>query len=258
MKIGVYDSGIGGLSVLQELMLALPGVEFIYYADVDHVPYGEKSREEIICFADLAVRFLLEQQVQAIVVACNTATSAAISTLRARYTLPILGMEPAIKPALQCSNGKRVLLLATPLTLREAKLQHLIAEVDKAHLVDVQAMPCFVRFAEQGQFHTDEVYAYCCRQLEKYQADEYSAVVLGCTHFNYFKDTLRRRFPEPVRFVDGCQGTSRNLVHILQEQRLLEYGEQSVVYYMSGRPADSQQLSFINKCLQHLHNMREI
>ena len=122
MKIGFYDSGIGGLSVLQTAMEMLPNEEFIYYADTDHVPYGEKSNDEILAFARRAVDFLIAKDAKAIVIACNTATSVAAKYLRAVHTLPIIGMEPAVKPAVEEKNHKRILVSATPVTIREKKL----------------------------------------------------------------------------------------------------------------------------------------
>lgn len=235
MKIGLFDSGIGGLTVLHQAMITLPGEEFIYYADTDHVPYGTKPREEIIRYIDEAVRFLIEKEVKAVVIACNTATSVAIDYLRQKYSLPILGMEPAVKPAVQKYGSKRVMVIATPLTVREEKLQNLLRQVDDNHKVDLLALPKLVQFAESGQFDTREVEEYLRQELESYRPEDYSSLILGCTHFNFFKDTLRKIFPEDVAFIDGSVGTVNHLKNILQERGQLENGKSGVEYYMSGR-----------------------
>lgn len=235
MKIGIFDSGIGGLTVLHQAMLTLPKEDFIYYADTDNVPYGTKSRVEIIGFADRAVDFLVKQDVKAVVIACNTATSAAIDYIRGKYSLPILGMEPAIKPAVKRCNGKRVMVIATPLTVREEKLHNLIQQVDDEHVVDLLPMPELVTFAEAGKYDSPEVYEYLKRELAGYELENYSALILGCTHFNYFKDTYRRIFPKEVAFIDGSVGTVNHLKHILEEKGLLEENQGTVEYYESGR-----------------------
>ncbi len=235
MKIGIFDSGIGGLTVLHQALLTLPKEDYIYYADTDHVPYGTKTRDEIIGYVDRAVDFLIGKGVKAIVIACNTATSTAADYVRSKYRLPILGMEPAVKPAVAKSNGKRVMVIATPVTVREEKLRNLIQQVDDEHRVDLLALPGLVKFAEAGQFEGAEVEEYLRKELESYELGHYSALILGCTHFNYYKDTYRRIFPSEVVFVDGSEGTVNHLKRTLEERRLLEKNHGSVEYYTSGR-----------------------
>lgn len=243
MKIGIFDSGIGGLTVLHQAMLTLPKEDFIYYADTDNVPYGTKSRDEIIGYVDRAVEFLVKKGVKAIVIACNTATSAAIDYIRGKYSLPVLGMEPAVKPAVERCNGKRVMVIATPLTVKEEKLHNLIQQVDDEHIVDLLSMPGLVTFAEGGLFDSPRVEEYLRKELAGYELDNYSALILGCTHFNYFKDTYRRIFPENVAFIDGSVGTVNHLKHILEDKGLLEENQGMVEYYVSGRQiTDNSQL----------------
>jgi glutamate racemase len=235
LKIGILDSGIGGLTVLYQALLTLPNEDYIYYADTDNVPYGIKTKDEIIGYVDKAVDFLIGKGVQAIVIACNTATSMAADYVRNKYRLPILGMEPAVKPAVAKSNGKRVMVIATPVTVREEKLRNLIQQVDDEHRVDLLALPGLVKFAEADQFEGAEVEEYLRKELESYELEQYSALIMGCTHFNYFKDTYRRIFPRDVVFVDGGEGTVNHLKRILEERRQLEKNHGSVEYYTSGR-----------------------
>jgi glutamate racemase len=256
LKIGIFDSGIGGLTVLHQALLTLPKEDFIYYADTDHVPYGTKSREEIICYVDQAVSFLVGKGVKAIVIACNTATSAAVDYIRQNYSLPVLGMEPAVKPAVARSNGKRVMVIATPVTVREEKLHNLIKQVDDEHIVDLLAVPKLVTFAETAQFDVPEVEAYLRKELAPYQLDNYSALILGCTHFNYFKDTYRKIFPEDVVFIDGSVGTVNYLKCILEERGLLENNTGTVEYYRSGRPINTKpELEYLERLHERLDRM---
>ncbi len=251
MKIGIFDSGIGGLTVLHQALLTLPKEDYIYYADTDNVPYGTKRREEIVGYVDQAVEFLVGKGVKAIVIACNTATSTAIDYVRSKYSLPILGMEPAVKPAVASSNGKRVMVIATPITVREEKLRNLIEQVDDDHRVDLLALPGLVRFAEAGLFEGEEVERYLRKELDAYELENYSALILGCTHFNYFKDTYRKIFPKEVAFIDGSVGTVNYLKKILTEKKQLGNNHGIVEYYMSGRPV------YREEELEHLARLHE-
>ena len=158
MKIGIFDSGIGGLSVLYEAMQLLPHEQFIYYADEKHVPYGEKTREEIIGYVDEIIQFMIDHDCKAIVIACNTATSAAVALMRKKYDIPIIGMEPAVKKAVDLYGNQKVLVCATPITVKGKKMLDLVERVDKDHLVDLVALPKLVRFAEKQEFNSDEEY----------------------------------------------------------------------------------------------------
>ncbi|MBH1941931.1 glutamate racemase [Mobilitalea sibirica] len=235
MKIGFFDSGIGGLTVLHQALSEVPADEFIYYADTDHVPYGTKSREEIIAYVDSAVNFLVCQEVAAIVIACNTATSAAIDTMRSKYRIPILGMEPAVKVAVKNASNKRIMIIATPLTVREEKLHNLLKQVDEERKVDLLPLPKLVLFAEEGQFNTEEVERYLVEELSRFNLDDYSTLVLGCTHFNYFKDTLRKVLPEDIVFIDGIQGTINHLKNVLGINGVSKEGIPLIQYFKSGR-----------------------
>jgi glutamate racemase len=130
MSIGVFDSGIGGLTVLKEAIKLMPHENYFYYADTKHVPYGTKPKDEVAGYIFDAVDFFARQGVEALVVACNTATSIAINDLRVKYSFPIIGMEPAVKPAVEKVDHRRVLVLATPITVKEKKLHDLVERLD--------------------------------------------------------------------------------------------------------------------------------
>ncbi len=243
MKIGFFDSGIGGISVLYHALKSLPQEEFLYYADGDHVPFGGKTREEICSYTYDGLKFLFDHGVDVAVVACNTATSAAIEYVRASFDKPILGMEPAVKPAVQHAAGKRVLVTATPFTIREERLHHLVRLVDKEHLVTLKALPELVNFAERGEFDSPAVRDYFLKEFSDLDLEDYGELVLGCTHFTYFRKVLSSILGPDVELIDGNQGTVRHLVELVQD--LPTAGHRSVRFFISGRPVtDEKTLKF--------------
>ena len=241
MKIGIFDSGIGGLSVLHQAMITMPEADYIFYADVDNVPYGEKTKEEVRKLVDHAVGFLVDKGCQAIVLACNTATSAAISYLREKYKLPIIGIEPAVKPAVEHihESGKRVMVVSTPVTAKGEKLKKLVDKYDNKHIVDVVALPKLVRFAQDDDFDSSDVTDYLKSEFAPYNLNDYSELVLGCTHFNYFKDSFSKLFPDDLEMVDGNTGVSNNLKNTVVKKGIFKEEDKgkkgTVEYYYSDR-----------------------
>jgi glutamate racemase len=235
MRIGFFDSGIGGLSVLYEALRQLPREDYLYYADDANVPYGNKSREDIRCCVIEAVDFLAGMDIAALVVACNTATSAAIQDIRRKYRFPIIGMEPAVKPAVKSVDGKRVLVFATPLTLRESKFMVLLNQVDIHNTVDYLPLQELVTFAESCQFDRTVILTYLKERLKDYDLNRYGAVVLGCTHFPFFKNHIREFFPKGTVIVDGNRGTICNLKNTLTSMGRIHEGSGQVTYYRSGK-----------------------
>ena len=253
MKIGMFDSGIGGLTVLHTAIRMLPQEAYFYYADTDHVPYGTKSVEEIRRFSAEAVDFLQKQGCDAVVIACNTATSAAASYLREKYTIPVIGIEPAVKPAVEHGGNKRILVIATPLTTREKKLHDLIERVDEAHQVDLLALPRLVEFAERGEFDSPAVCDYLKEMLKDVDPGQYGTLVFGCTHFNHFANALAQILGDGIAMIDGSEGTIRYLKRRMEESQKASEGALSVQYYQSGRKVeDPATLTFYETVLNHL------
>ena len=209
MKIAFFDSGIGGLSVLAEALRRFSGAEFLYFADEDHVPYGTKSKAEIVRLSLDAVGFLVAHGADAVVVACNTATSAAISELRGAFSVPVIGMEPAVKLAADSFGARPTLLIATPLTIAGEKLARLVGRLECETWS--LPLPCLVEFAQDLEFDSPAVRAYLREELGKFELARLGSLVLGCTHFNYFKDVLREILPPHVRIIDGIDGTLNRL-----------------------------------------------
>jgi glutamate racemase len=216
LNIGIFDSGIGGKTVLNEAQKLLPNEQFIYFADTRHTPYGTKTVEQVREFVFSAIDELVKKDIKALVIACNTATSIAIEDLRKRYSFPIVGMEPAVKPAINCSNGKRTLVLATPITVAEPKLQDLIKDLHSEDKVDLLALPKLVELAEKDIFSGAQVEEYLQMEFSKLDVKQYGSVVLGCTHFVYYKDIIQKFF-QNADVVDGNKGTVERLKSVLQE-----------------------------------------
>ncbi len=259
MNIGIFDSGIGGMTLLHQAMVTLPKENFIFYADTDHVPYGTKTKQQVISYVDEVMQFMISHDCKAVVIACNTATAVAAEIMRKKYDLPIIGIEPAVKPALEQSKGKRVMVVATPLTIREEKLKNLVEKVDDAHRVDLLALPELVTFAENGVFDGEVVDAYLRKSLSLFCLEDYGELVLGCTHFNYFKDQFRRILPSGVQMIDGSIGTVNQLQRILAGCELLEENKGEVRYFASGRElTDLQDLERMQRLHEHLERMRNI
>ncbi len=248
LPIGFFDSGVGGLTVLQEALRALPHERYLYFADSDHAPYGVRPKEEVRQLVLDAVAFMADQGMKALVVACNTGTSAAIEDLRQQYTFPVIGMEPAVKPAVTGSTHKRVLVFATELTLREEKFRNLVARVDTEGLVDYLPLQELVRYAERFEFDEAVIRPYLAEKLAGLTLADYGTAVLGCTHFLFFKPILEKVLPG-IQIIDGNLGTVRNLQRQLGSN-LNTNGAGEVEYFISGKAANA---ALFERYLQRLH-----
>jgi glutamate racemase len=248
--IGVFDSGIGGLTLLKALMQTLPNESFLYYADSKNVPYSYKTDEEIKGFVEEAVVFLREEGCKAIVIACNTATNVAIEYLRAKYDFPIVAIQPAVKLAFENNaDNKRILACATPVTLRSVRFNKLLDTLDISHLVDKLPLPGLVEFAEKEIFEGAEVLDYLKEEFSKFDLEKYHYIVLGCTHFTYFEKFISENFPTLIP-LDGNEGTARHLKNILIKENLLESEENPDLKFIeSGKYVDQPErfLRYIRK-----------
>ena len=218
--IAVFDSGVGGVSVLRELRALMPGERFYYFGDSRNAPYGKKTTEQVRALTLAAGRKLLvEQDCKALVVACNTATAAAITDLREAYPDRIIvGIEPALKLACDRHPGGTVGIMATDVTLREKKLAALMERVKRdCRVIRVHA-PGAVELVEAGKCDTDEAVALMEKLLGGY-AGELDALVLGCTHYPFLKKAMGVVLGDRVELLDGGEGTARET-----RRRLLEAG----------------------------------
>ncbi len=220
--IGIFDSGVGGVSVLGTARRLLPHEDYIYYGDTANAPYGTKTEKEVTVHARAAVDFLLERGAKALLIACNTATCAAAAALRSEHPgLIIVGMEPALKLAHdQCPQGQ-ILVLATPVSLASRKYQTLYESYGE-HAV---SLPCpgLMDFAERGEVDSPALDAYLQNLLAPYLAGGQTpaAVVLGCTHYSFLRRAVVRALPASTLVLDGNEGTVRQLRRRLESENLL-------------------------------------
>ncbi|AYF54076.1 glutamate racemase [Clostridium botulinum C] len=212
MPIGFFDSGVGGLSVLKEAIKILPNEDFIYYGDSKNAPYGTKKVDEVKKLTFDAVKVLLGYNVKAIVVACNTATSAAIEDLRNTYKdMPIIGIEPALKPAVELSGDGKIVIMATNMTLAEKKFNKLMSKYkDKC---DIVSLPCpgLVEYIEKGIVEGKKLKEFLVEKLSILDKDKIASVVLGCTHYPFIKKELYSILGDEVVIIDGSFGTANQL-----------------------------------------------
>ena len=239
LPIGVFDSGLGGISVLRACTALLPGEDFLFFGDSANAPYGEKPLSQVRALTLQAADSLVARGVKAIVVACNTATSAAISLLREKYPgLPVIGIEPAVKPAAQADNSSSVLVMATPLTIQEDKYQKLAATFsDQANVI---SLPCkgLAELVEQGRFDGPELDDYLQALFLPFRDCSVEYIVLGCTHYPFVREAIRKNFGRPVSIIDGSEGTARQLRRQLGARGLLRTGNTSgLITFLNSDPA---------------------
>jgi len=235
MRIVFFDSGIGGLTVLRRAVQELPDHQYIYYADTRNAPYGTKPKDEVRKFIFDGISFLETFGIDILVVACNTATSVAIADLRRRYPFPIIGMEPAVKPAIIKSTGKKILVMATSMTIKESKLSTLIHLLDKNRSTVRMEMDQLVNFAESFDFGSEKVISYIRNKLTGIHLNEFETIVLGCTHYVYYAPLIQEIAGKEIRIMDGNSGTVNHLKTVigsLPQEKTGGPGE--ISFYSSG------------------------
>lgn len=220
--IGVFDSGVGGISVLQELIKIMPNENYIYLGDSKNAPYGTKSLEEVRRLSFANAQLLLEQGAKGLVVACNTATSAAVRMMRSTYPqLPIVGIEPALKPAALQKEHPRVLVMATPMTVTQEKFKLLMARYEDQ--AEIYPLPCagLMEFVEAGDLESEQLHEFLQKLLNPYLEKQLDSIVLGCTHYPFAKKVIRQIVGEQVTIFDGGAGTAREMRRRLAAANLL-------------------------------------
>lgn len=222
--IAVFDSGVGGISVLRQLRKQLPGERFLYFGDSAHAPYGTRPVEQVRELSLVVAERLISREIKALVVACNTATAAAIDILRQTYPdLIIIGVEPALKLAADHCPGKTVGVLATPVTLREEKFNHLAARFEEACRIVRLPAPGLMDLVEAGKADSPESVALLTQILEPWQG-KLEALVLGCTHYPFAVRSIRQVVGPNLEIYDGSEGTARETRHRLEAAGLLRDG----------------------------------
>jgi len=221
-SIGFFDSGVGGISVLKEAIKQLPNENYIYYGDSKNAPYGTKNLEQVRELTFNASEFLIKSGVKALVIACNTATSASIDQLREIYpSMPVIGIEPALKPAVELNRKGKIIIMATPMTLAEKKFNELMLNYHKEAEIIMLPCPGLVELIENGIIEGIELENYLNLRFSELSNIEVAAVVLGCTHYPFVKRELAKLLGEEIPIIDGSIGTVKYLKKRLEQLDLI-------------------------------------
>ncbi len=232
--IGVFDSGVGGISVLRELIKLMPKENYIYFGDSKNAPYGSKTADEVKRLALEIAGYFISLDVKAIVIACNTATSAAVEEMRKLYKdIAVVGIEPAVKPAAEYKKGSRILVLATPVTLREEKFKNLAASYENEAKIIPVPMEKLADMIECG-VDKSEIESYIFEKLNDEKYENPDSVVLGCTHYSFVSDVILKVLGDNVKIFDGGIGVAKETKRKLEKSNRLNSGEGSVVFKSSG------------------------
>ena len=240
--IGIFDSGVGGLSVLRHIRAQLPQERLLYVADSAHAPYGGKSPQEIQARSLAVSEFLVDQGAKALVVACNTATAAAISALRARFALPVIGMEPAVKPAVAATRSGVVGVLATTGTLQSAQFAALLESYGKNVQVVTQGCPGLVECVERGELDSAQTRALLQGYLAPLLAAGADTLVLGCTHYPFLRPLLEELTGNKIALIDTGAAVARQVERRLDEAGIRNAGTAAgtLHFWTSGDPVQGQ------------------
>lgn len=249
--IGVFDSGVGGISVLRELIKVMPNENYIYLGDSKNAPYGTKSLETVRQLSFENARVLLAQGAKGLVVACNTATSAAVRLMRGMYPkLPIVGIEPALKPAALQKENPRVLVMATPMTVQQEKFRQLMARYEDQ--AEIYPLPCpgLMEFVEAGDLESDRLRDFLQELLRPYLDKKLDSVVLGCTHYPFARRMIRQIVGDAVTIFDGGAGTAREMRRRLAVADLLNPSEEPGWVRFENSVATQEELSLCERLLK--------
>ncbi|HBU11735.1 MAG TPA: glutamate racemase [Clostridiales bacterium] len=244
--IGFYDSGVGGISVLRQTIKLLPGEDYIYFGDSANAPYGMKDEEEIRRFSLACGDFLHQKNVKAIVIACNTATSIVVKTMRENYNIPVISMEPAVKPAKEAHRAGDILVLATPATLKQARYHALLARLSiRDRVVDVECAG-LAELVENGDLSNPQIKACIYEKLRAHAGRKnVCALVIGCTHYSFISDQINEVAKKLLRgsceIYDGMYGTARRTAGVLSENDLLNpTNRRGTVRFFSSLQTDTE------------------
>lgn len=237
--IGVFDSGVGGLSVLHHIKRALPNEHLIYVADSGHVPYGDKSHSYIEQRSLALTRFLIAQGADAIVIACNTATAAAVATLRKQFSLPIVGMEPAVKPAVAATKSGVVGVLATVGTLESARFAALLERYGDEVEIVTQGCPGLVELVELGKLRDTRTRELVARYTEPLIARGVDTLILGCTHYPFLAPLIHEVVGEKITLVDTGAAVARQLQRRIQTELPMRISNAAPARFFTSGDADT-------------------
>ena len=251
LPVAFFDSGLGGISVLRETVRLLPQEDYLYFGDSLHAPYGVKSVDEVVRLSLENAAMLTARGIKALVVACNTVTSAAIATLREHYPqLPIIGTEPALKPAVERHPGGRILVMATAMTISERKFSDLREHYQQDAEIIPLACSGLMEFVERGELSGPNLEAYLHEKLDLCLRQPVDAIVLGCTHYPFLAGAIRKVAGPQPEILDGSHGITIPLRRRLEEQGLLKpEGQKGTVTFLNS--LDDPELLALSERLLH-------
>ena len=224
--IGVFDSGVGGLTVVKQIMKVMPHENIVYFGDTARVPYGTKSKEAVTKYSKQNVRFLLSKDVKAIIVACNTASSNSLDELRATFDVPIFGVViPGVEEAVRATKNKKIGIIGTAGTVRSGAYEKMILEKDSEMQVFTKACPLFVPLAEEGWTDNEISQQAAKRYLDELVEKGIDSLVLGCTHYPLLKRCIGTTVGDAIKLVDPAKATAKRVMKYLGERDLLNENE---------------------------------
>ncbi|MGL5315422.1 MAG: glutamate racemase [Peptostreptococcaceae bacterium] len=254
--IGVFDSGLGGLTVLKEIMKMLPNENIIYFGDTARVPYGPRSKETVTKYTFQAINFLISKGVKAIVIACNTATARCLKEANEKYDIPIIGViEAGARTAAYSTKNKKVGIIGTDGTIRSKAYNVEIGKLDKDIQITDKACPLFVPIVEEGWSNTDIASLTAQRYLKELMDVGIDSLVLGCTHYPLLKRTIGEIVGENVILVNPAKETVKDLKEILEKNNIVNHeGNSTYEYYVSDIPERFEALAqeFLKKEIENV------
>ena len=240
--VGVFDSGVGGLTVLKELIRRLPNERYVYFGDMARTPYGTKSKDTVTRFSKQIVRFLQTQDVKAIVVACNTASAVALEAIEAEFDLPVIGVvKPGAKAAADTTKSRHIGLIATEASISSGIYEDYLNRYDPAIKLTGKACPLFVSLVEEGCIEDPVTTEIARRYLSSFKDTDIDTIIMGCTHFPMIEDTIQRVAGEHVRLVNPAFETAKSTQLMLEERNLRNFDEipvdeEAYRFYVSDSP----------------------
>ncbi len=249
MPIGMFDSGVGGLSVAKEIIRQLPNEKIVYFGDTARVPYGGKSKDTILRYSRQIIRFLQTKNVKAIVIACNTASAFALEEIKAELNLPIIGViKPGAKTAVGSTLNKRIGVIGTEGTINSAIYEEFIHKLDKDIKVYGKACPLFVPLVEEGWLNDEVTDVVVKRYLSELTDKDIDTLIMGCTHYPLLKDTIAKIMGKNVKLVNPAYETAVGLSKLLNKHRLAAKNDTSTCedkydYYVSDAPEKFKQFA---------------
>jgi glutamate racemase len=258
--IGIFDSGLGGLTVLKEVLRELPQESVVYFGDTARVPYGTKSKETITRFSRENTNFLLEFQIKLLIVACHTASSLALETLQSEFSLPIVGMvDPGARKAVEVSRSGRIGIIGTRSSIQSRAYEAAIRRLKPQAQVFGQACPLFVSFIEEGWTEGEVVQKVAAHYLNPLVNQKIDTLILGCTHYPILEERIREVMPKEVTLVNPAQEAALSARAKLKELNLLAVDDRaaSVRYFVSDEPASFKSLGerFLGQSIPEVQKM---